>query len=82
MNLQMQIWPKCVQGGGGVKKAGKSAYVLNGSPLIHLVVAEGLFVLVVVCVAAVVVGVLLLEPQVAVQADVTVQTLHSHPLMQ
>ena len=33
MNLLLQIWPKCVQGGRGVKKAGKSAYVLNGSPL-------------------------------------------------
>ena len=33
MNLVLQIWPKCVEGGRGVKIAGKSAYVLIGRPL-------------------------------------------------
>ena len=34
MNLVLQTWPKCVQGGGeGVKKPENFAYVLNGWPL-------------------------------------------------
>ena len=33
MNLVLPIWPKCVQGGRG-QMVGKSAYVLNGSPLL------------------------------------------------
>ena len=46
----------------------------------YLVGTENL-VVELVAVAAVVVGVLLLEAEVAVQADVAVQTLHSHPLL-
>ena len=45
----------------------------------YLVVTENL-VVELVAVAAVVVGVLLLEAEVAVEADVAVQTLHSHSL--
>ena len=46
----------------------------------YLVGTENL-VVELVAVAAVVVGVLLLEAEVAVQADVAVQALHSHPLL-
>ena len=33
MNLVLQTWPKCVQGGEGVKNPENFAYVLNGWPL-------------------------------------------------
>ena len=36
VNLVLQTWPKCVQGGGeGVKNSENFAYVLNGWPLMR-----------------------------------------------
>ena len=37
MNLVLRFSPKCEQGGEGVKKSGKSAYVLNGWSLMGFV---------------------------------------------
>ena len=35
MNLVLHTWPKCIQGGEGVKNPKNFAYVLNGWPLME-----------------------------------------------